>query len=469
MPLKIPAKAFIFSITLGAVVALAFGYGATPAQAAVVYEQPDDGSLLFATTGQLGGGSTFTLTESTEISSIEFYASTPETGGEHIINIVIDPTYNSSLGDDGIVIAMNDDSGGGSYHAVPSLVGSDDEPVFIEIPDMGSVNGLGGTYSGTMTLPAGTYYVYLAGNFIGQDIYTLGTGSSMYVRIADGDGFLIPGDGNTNSHVIRINSPAVESTVASTTFSVDFDFLMKPGDAQDPNGIEISAENLGGAGGIYYTRFSTVDLGYTSEDDGTVQNEELEITVPFAGTYKVGVRLIHSDAFFNAPPYSFSINPISSVGLPKYTYVHVVSEDYDLYGSSSPTITYVQYASTSCQIDWDLEFNAADCVGYLFTPSEDVWGSYSELDDQLLTRFPFSYMPELNEIRNAIYSNWDADPPAIEVEILNGELTLLSRDMVAAVPYAPLIKSLLAALIWLLLIYALYAMILKIHDKETKV
>lgn len=277
------------------------------------------------------------------------------------------------------------------------------------------------------------------------------------------------GDGVTSSHVIRINAPIIESTVASTTFDIDIDYVIDDDDAYDANGIEVAIENLGGAGGIYYTRFSVVDLGWDTSKDDIPQNESLSITAPFAGTYKATVRLIHSDSFFNTPPYSFPPGSIQTVDSGKLSYFHVVSEDYDLNGTVSPTTGYAVYPDTSCDIDWVSGFDAGDCVGYLLTPSQDVWGAYAGLDEEIMGRFPFSYMTQLGAIRDSIYGNTDDDPPSISVTILGGELVLLSRDMVAAVPFATTVNTLLTAFIYLLLVYALYAMTLKMHDSHTNV
>lgn len=265
-------------------------------------------------------------------------------------------------------------------------------------------------------------------------------------------------DDTSTSQVLRINEPASLETTASTTVSVSFDFVVS--DSLPARAYEIAAERLAGGGGITYFRGELYDLvGIVTP--GVVYTGETDISLPAEGTYKLSVRLLYHDGEdVNEAPVLYTVD----VG--KSLVFSAVVVDY-VAGASVPGRSYVIYPPESCEISWDTGFNFGDCMGYLFSPGPDAWTKYSTLT--LRNSFPFSYVYQFPAIKDALYANENTADQAITVSILGGTLTFLSRDMVAAVPFAPLIREMLSAVMWFLLVYSLYTMVLRSHDNHTRI
>jgi len=133
------------------------------------------------------------------------------------------------------------------------------------------------------------------------------------------------------------------------------------------------------------------------------------------------------------------------------------------------------YSSASCMISFAGTFDLTDCIGYIVTPSV---GSSSPLQAiknlTLANSFPFSYIYELGDIREALFSATSTASTTVSVTIpwfggTERQITFLSVGMLSAVSFAGLIRTLLTALLWLMLAELIYVRVMRIHDNHTPV
>jgi len=110
---------------------------------------------------------------------------------------------------------------------------------------------------------------------------------------------------------------------------------------------------------------------------------------------------------------------------------------------------------------------------WLFYPSRDSVDSFKELGSSLSGKFPFAYAYEINDLRQELFNavNTGTTTIALNFKIIPGHatstLTLLSSDMLSAVPYSGTIKTILAWILWLLAIEYIYYRVIRAHDPHT--
>lgn len=108
---------------------------------------------------------------------------------------------------------------------------------------------------------------------------------------------------------------------------------------------------------------------------------------------------------------------------------------------------------------------------WLFYPTSDSIDQFSEIS--LQGKFPFAYMYQLGEIRSDLLSASSTAPLSLSVNLwkmpghATSTLTLISRDMIAAVPFAGTINTILIGLIWLLTAEYIYYRVIRVHDTHT--
>jgi len=86
----------------------------------------------------------------------------------------------------------------------------------------------------------------------------------------------------------------------------------------------------------------------------------------------------------------------------------------------------------------------------------------------LENRFPFAYAYDIGAMRNDLFNAPDAGTTTIAVTVPGfGTLTFLSAAMIAAVPFAATIKTILAALMWLLAAEFIYLTVIRSHNPNT--
>jgi len=260
-------------------------------------------------------------------------------------------------------------------------------------------------------------------------------------------------DGDDSSHIMRINAPTNFGTVASTTFDVSADIHLSASSTVNAVMFVLRKEE----GGYYY---SPTELFTNIGWDGTATDWTFDsvLTAAQTGTYQLTLRLATCNEFGGCVA-----NGAGQAGV-----IFSVVEPDDAWDAYIPGYEDPTGVAEDCDINFLGTFSFSGCVSYLLVPRLDNLDIYRSLT--LENAFPFSYVYQFDDIKNAIYSNPDLEASAISVDIEGfGEMTFLSRDMVAAVPFAPFIKDCLNALLWLLLAFALYKIVIRAHDKHTVV
>jgi len=109
---------------------------------------------------------------------------------------------------------------------------------------------------------------------------------------------------------------------------------------------------------------------------------------------------------------------------------------------------------------------------WLFYPSESVLNALSSLTFR--GKFPFEYAYQIGDVRTALLSASSTASTSVTVKLwklpyqaTTTNITLLSRDLVAAVPFSGLIQGILAALLWFFTAEYVYHRIIKVHDSNT--
>lgn len=322
------------------------------------------------------------------------------------------------------------------------------EVVRIQItPEGGYIGGYGDDWS------LGTYGDYSTVMTNELPMVLWGAGSTIpEIYISDDGSYESGGISGGANLLLTITEPEAFSSTASTTFSVGVRYQRGTAPL---TGYELRLVHLA-SGAV-----DTFNFFLDPVEVGTIETIYEDVEVLYEGTYSLQATLF--SGYSTSTP---SLPKVKQYGQGSSMIQFAVVEpdipfDYD----SVPGYSNPSFSAESCTLDWELDFSLGDCLGYLFVPSNNSFAQYRTLT--LADSFPFAYAYQLPDIKDALYNNANLEDQAITVEILGGELTFLSRDMVAAVPFAPTIREMLSAVMWFLLAYALYKMVIKAHDSNT--
>jgi len=115
--------------------------------------------------------------------------------------------------------------------------------------------------------------------------------------------------------------------------------------------------------------------------------------------------------------------------------------------------------------------NLSGCLNnsmrFLFYPSTESITAVSSQYQALQTKIPFVYVSQASALLTGLYGGTVSTIPSITVTTGIGNLTLISEAQVAAIPYVSLLRSLIAAGLWIMLFTIIYRKTLKIHDNVT--
>jgi len=273
------------------------------------------------------------------------------------------------------------------------------------------------------------------------------------------------GDGNTSTHVIRITSPALYSTVSSSTpFAVDFDIEVNA-TTTEPNAYQIEYRN-DLSGEYRLQRGYLVDAGWSSGDTPFTVSTTTQLTSE--GTWSMSVQLgIGYTLGVEGGPGL--IDEFYSVGPPLGGHRFSVDYEDNVSHYEYPGLGLAQFASTSCEVNFlGSDFDLGNCIGYLVQPASSTMAQFSNLT--LANSAPFSYAYGVAAMRDELFT---ADPNGTTTVAVTvpgfGTITFLSAAMIAAVPFSATIKLILAALMWLLTIEVIYLSVIRSHNQNTGV
>lgn len=141
----------------------------------------------------------------------------------------------------------------------------------------------------------------------------------------------------------------------------------------------------------------------------------------------------------------------------------IIQKEEEFYDNRTPINTT---ANQTCSIG-----NISGCLinafNFLFIPSTDSLNNFTALNDTISTKFPFAYLYDVKDLFTTLYTS----PQTVSAEITVpfstfGNITLISDDMIADVPYAPIFKVLFVYLLWFMTAMHLYRRTLLFLNRE---
>jgi len=106
---------------------------------------------------------------------------------------------------------------------------------------------------------------------------------------------------------------------------------------------------------------------------------------------------------------------------------------------------------------------------FLFYPSTESIDTFMSAYSQLSTRVPFVYAYQASDLMTGLYTGASQNVPTVTIPTPIGDITFISQDMINDIPFVELLRSLIAAGLWLMLFVVIYRKTLTIHDKQATV
>ena len=262
----------------------------------------------------------------------------------------------------------------------------------------------------------------------------------------------------TATQVIRITQPGL---YASTTvpFDIHFDaYISTAASTTDGYQLKFTDDNTG----VVSIFYGLLTPGFPL--DTPFRDATTSVSVP-AGTYTLQMMLGGGTADKIASPglpwygNGWSTATHFSVGVPYNS-----SKNYTTQGIPDSTA----YSSSDCAVNFLGTFSIPGCVGYLITPASTTIQDFSQLT--LANSFPFAYGYDMLRIREELFTASSTASSSLTVTLPGfGPFTFISSTMIAAVPYAPLVKTVLGIVMWLLVIELVYRQVIRSHNQNTGV
>lgn len=105
----------------------------------------------------------------------------------------------------------------------------------------------------------------------------------------------------------------------------------------------------------------------------------------------------------------------------------------------------------------------------LFVPSQVSLDNFYNLNLALQSKFPFAYAYDLTSAMTTLYSTAQTATSTITVPFASfGNITLISKTQIQAVPYSATIKQLLGWLMWIAFAYLMYYKTLRIFNPSSQ-
>jgi len=107
-----------------------------------------------------------------------------------------------------------------------------------------------------------------------------------------------------------------------------------------------------------------------------------------------------------------------------------------------------------------------NAISWSFSISQETLNKFGDLT--LANSVPFSYLYDMGDLYNELF---DQEAEAIDFSIPfgNGEITLLSTEKLEAIPFQPLVRTILGAIMIFLTTMFLYRQVIGIHDHEHEI
>lgn len=103
---------------------------------------------------------------------------------------------------------------------------------------------------------------------------------------------------------------------------------------------------------------------------------------------------------------------------------------------------------------------------FLFVPSPSSLQGFTTVNEDLSGKLPFIYVYQMKENVESLFDDTSTTTPTITVPFgVFGSITLLSESLLTAVPFQPLIRSIIGYLIWIMFIGNVYRRTLTIFNQ----
>jgi len=260
---------------------------------------------------------------------------------------------------------------------------------------------------------------------------------------------------NSTTHIIAVTSPVLYST---TTSPVTVGFTYYAASSTVPNGVVMRFTNT--LSHAYREILGPLDVGFVS--DGTY-SYSTSTTLVGDGTWKLSISLVDYNPDVTAIPYAIiDTAPDQWFGLNFNDNVTTVTAD---------ACTDSGVASSSCAISFSGTFNLNECSEYLLHPTCSTLEKFKSLT--LAHSYPFAYAYQGSAVASNIFNATNTATTTIGVTVPwlghPQQITFLSAAMIQAVPFTSWLKTMLSALMLVMVAMLVYRQVLKSHDKQTTV
>jgi len=255
---------------------------------------------------------------------------------------------------------------------------------------------------------------------------------------------------HTDTQLVDIGGYMTGSSTASTTQRLVF-YQTSPSLGQEST-ITVNASSTGSF--LYHFPFLSINFQINATNTSP--------TLSSATTLVGKIYQIYSD-----------FDPFSNTGT---TQTLLVATSTSIAASSTASVDTGSALSLSGLPDQPCSLTQfSGCIKnafvWLLYPSSDSLDQCSGISFQ--GKFPYVYMYQLGAIRSNFLSASSTAPTALTINIwkipgqATSTLTLISESMVASVPFAGTINTVLLGLIWLLTAEFIYYRVIRIHDTHT--
>lgn len=314
--------------------------------------------------------------------------------------------------------------------------------------------------------PAGKYYIVInsfSNNFFSYDTYyeldwdpTTLTGTPNNVGASNQELVLssnLKALQNAGTHNTRFLNTTVSGPRTAVAFNVSY-FLQTS---------EFTNENIPDAIQVDVLQRASL-LSVTSEKASIVNTTN--------GTSTKIVTL--TSAIPNTAQYTAKINFYNVLNDTKTFTKTSITVNFDIVGGNVANVVVVSVKNALKEDITEMEVcsltNLSGClnnsVRFLFIPSTAVVDQFFESLATLNTKVPFVYLSQSVTLINTIFSQPSQSLPAISIPFLSGSVPIISPAIVTQYPFVSLLRTLIAAGMWITLLYGLYNMALGIHDKN---
>jgi len=154
-----------------------------------------------------------------------------------------------------------------------------------------------------------------------------------------------------------------------------------------------------------------------------------------------------------------------------YLYTTVTIQNGSVTAQTTETYNNLNPPSLSNEYEDCALSNVSGCINnsirFLFIPSDESVNSLLTIKNDLDSRIPFIYLSEITDVIDEVFNTEATESFDLTVDLGFGEITIISREMIEAVPFVNLLNSIIAGMLWVAFATGMYRLVLGIHNRET--